>query len=112
MLLPYYVVLIIFIITVALIIILFMSDGADSTALQDTMLVGLAIIAVITIIGIIGSIKTGDAYKTEYDKLIQSIDKHKTKVIKEDGEITDIYITVNGEEHHFKIKEEHENGIH
>lgn len=105
MLLPYYGLLIVFIITVVLFIILFMSDGADSTALQNTMLVGLAIIAVITIIGFIGSIKTGDAYRIEYDKLIQSIDKHKTKVIKEDGEITDIYITVNGEEHHFKIKE-------
>ena len=105
MLLPYYGLLIVFIITVVLFIILFMSDGADFTALQDTMLVGLAIIAVITIIGFIGSVKTGCAYRTEYDKLIQNIDKHKTKVIKEDGEITDIYITVNGEEHHFKIKE-------
>lgn len=41
-----------------------------------------------------------------YDELIQSIDKDKTKVIKENDEITDIYITVNGEEYHFEFKEE------
>jgi len=106
MLLAYYGLLITLIIIVVLIIILFMSDGADSTAVQDTMLVGLAITAAIATIGFIGaSLKTGDVYRAEYDELIQNIDKNKTRVIKEDDKITDIYITVNGEEHHFKIKE-------
>jgi hypothetical protein len=108
MLLAYSVLIILFIVIAVLLLILFKSDGADSNALRAIMCVGLIIIELIVIIGLIGSSKTGKIYRTEYDKLIQSIDKNKTKVIKEDDEITDIYITVNGEEYHFKFKEESE----
>ena len=55
-------------------------------------------------IDIIG--KTGKVYRSEYDKIIQNIDSDKTKIIKEDDEITDIYITVTGQEYHFEFKEE------
>lgn len=106
MLLAYYVLLIIFIITVVVLFAMsFKKDGANSDILEGIMYVCLVFISVIAVIGLIGSSKTGKIYRTAYDKLIQSIDKNKTRVIEEDDEITDIYITVNGEEHHFKIKE-------
>jgi hypothetical protein len=103
MLLAYSVLIILFIVIAVLLLILFKSDGADSDVLRATMCVGLIIIELIIIIGLIGSSKTGKIYRTEYDKLIQNIEKDKTKVIKENDEITDIYITVNGEEYHFEI---------
>lgn len=106
MLLAYFVLIILFVVTGILFVIIIKSDGTDSDVLQATMVLGLIIILVIISIGLIGSSKTGKIYRTEYDKLIQNIDRNKTKVIKEDDEITDIYITVNGEEYHFKIKEE------
>ena len=103
MLLAYGILIILFIVIAVLLLILFKSDAADSDVLRATMCVGLIIIELIVIIGLIGSSKTGKIYRTEYDELIQKIDKNKTKVIKENDEITDIYITVNGEEYHFEI---------
>ena len=108
MLLAYYVLLIIVIVifsSVSLAILWYLTD-ADFTVFRTIVSVGFVFIAVIAVIGLIGSSETGTIYRTEYDKLIQNIDKNKTRVIKENDEITDIYITVNGEEHHFKIKEE------
>ena len=40
-----------------------------------------------------------------YIPLLKSIDHDKTKVISENGDVKEIYITVNGEEYHFEIKE-------
>jgi hypothetical protein len=40
-----------------------------------------------------------------YIPLLQSIDHDKTKVISENGDVKEIYITVNGEEYHFEIEE-------
>lgn len=41
-----------------------------------------------------------------YIPLLKSIDHDKTRVISENGDVKEIYITVNGEEYHFEIKEE------
>ena len=43
-----------------------------------------------------------------YRPLLEVIDHDKTKIISENGEPKEYYITVNGEEYHFKIKEESE----
>lgn len=40
-----------------------------------------------------------------YIPLLRAIDHDKTKVISENGDVKEIYITVNGEEYHFEIKE-------
>ena len=85
------------------------SDGASADVLQVVLCVGSVSIALFSLLGIVISSKTVKTYRSEYNKLIQSIDKDKTKVFKENDEITDIYITVNGEEHHFKFKEENNN---
>lgn len=109
MLLAYIVLIILFFVIAVLFIITLKFDGRDSDIFQATIFIGLVIIEVIVIIGLIGSVKTGKKYRQEYDKLIQSIERDKNKVFEENGEITDIYITVNGEEHHFKFKEENSN---
>lgn len=85
------------------------SDGVAADVLRVVLCVGSISIALFSLLGIIISSKTGKVYRTEYNKIIQSIEKDKTKVIKENNEITDIYITVNGEEHHFKFKEGNKN---
>lgn len=40
-----------------------------------------------------------------YIPLLKSIDHDKTRVISENGDVKEIYITVNGEEYHFEIKD-------
>lgn len=42
----------------------------------------------------------------DYRPLLKAIDHDKTKIISENGEAKEYYITVNGEEYHFKVKEE------
>lgn len=42
----------------------------------------------------------------DYRPLLEAIDHDKTKIISENGEAKEYYITVNGEEYHFKVKEE------
>lgn len=39
----------------------------------------------------------------DYRPLLEVIDHDKTKIISENGEPKEYYITVNGEEYHFKI---------
>lgn len=44
-----------------------------------------------------------------YRPLLEVIDHDKTRIISENGEPKEYYITVNGEEYHFEIKEEKNN---
>ena len=44
-----------------------------------------------------------------YRPLLEVIDHDKTRILSENGEPKEYYITVNGEEYHFKIKEEKNN---
>lgn len=109
MLIPYILLLVIWIISFIIFVIALKSEGASADVLQVFLVVSSAIICITALIGLIFASKTGKVYRSEYDKIIQSIDSDKTKVFKEDDEITDIYITVNGEEYHFKFKEENNN---
>jgi len=47
----------------------------------------------------------GTSFDT-YIPLLKSIDHNKTRVVSENGDVKEIYITVNGEEYHFEIEEE------
>lgn len=109
MLLAYILLLVILIISFIIIVMGFKSEGVSADVLQAFLVVGAGVIWIIALIGLIFASKTGKVYRSEYDKIIQNIDSDKTKVFKEDDEITDIYITVNGEEYHFKFKEEENN---
>ena len=109
MLLAIYVLIILSIMSWCSLVIAVKSDGVAAGTLQAIFFITSLIISIISLIGLIGSLKIGKIYRSEYDKLIQHIDTDKTKVFKEDDEITDIYITVNGEEYHFKFKEENSN---
>lgn len=54
-------------------------------------------------------IKLDDTNVDDYRPLLKAIDHDKTKIISENGEAKEYYITVNGEVYHFKFKEENEN---
>lgn len=82
------------------------SDYFEDDTLQVLVILGSAFIFIISLIGIIISNTTAKVYRSGYDKLIKNIDYDKTKIIEENNEITEIYITVNGEEHHFIFKGE------
>lgn len=105
MLIPYCLLLVIWIASFILFVIAIKSDDCDSDVIRAVLAIGSAAIVVISLLGMILSAKTGKVYRSEYDKIIQNIDSDKTKVFKEDDEITDIYITVNGQEYHFDFKE-------
>lgn len=106
MLIAYTLLIVIWFISFIMFTVALKSEGVSDYVLQVFWCSVSGIICVASLIGLIFSSKTGKVYRSEYDKLIQSIDSDKTKVFKEDDEITDIYITVNGEEYHFKFKEE------
>ena len=105
----YALLIVIWIISFIILAITLKTDGVSADVLQVFLAVGSGIICIIALIGLIFASKTGKLYRSEYDKIIQNIDSDKTKVFKEDDEITDIYITVNGQEYHFKFKEESSN---
>lgn len=82
------------------------AEGCAKDTLHVFLIVSNALIFIISLLGLILSCRIAKVYRKEYDKLIKNIDFDKTKIIKENDEITEIYITVNGEEHHFVFKEE------
>lgn len=81
------------------------AEGCAKDTLHVFLIVSNALIFIISLLGLILSCTTAKVYRSEYDKLIKNIDHDKTKVIKENDDIAEIYITVNGEEHHFVFKE-------
>ena len=81
------------------------AEGCAKDTLQVFLVVSNALIFIISLLGLILSSRIAKVYRSEYDKLIKNIDSDKTKIIIENDEITEIYITVNGEEHHFVLKE-------
>lgn len=82
------------------------AEGCAKDTLQVFLVVSNALIFIISLFGLIMSCTTAKVYRSEYDKLIKNIDYDKTKIIKENDDTAEIYITVNGEEHHFVFKEE------
>ena len=81
------------------------AERCTKDTLQVFIVVGNALMFLISLFGLLLSGTTAKVYRSEYDKLIKNIDHDKTKVIKENDDVTEIYITVNGEEHHFVFKE-------
>lgn len=106
MLIAYTVLLIIFVLSFVAFFISIKAEGAASDTIQVFLCIFAVVLTVVSLVGLIISSKTGKKYRSEYDKIIQNIESDKTKVFKEDDEITDIYITVNGEEYHFDFKED------
>ena len=82
------------------------AERCTKDTLQVFIVVGNALMFLISLFGLLLSGTTAKVYRSEYDKLIKNIDHDKTKVIKENNDIAEIYITVNGEEYHFVFKEE------
>lgn len=82
------------------------AEGCAKDTLHVFLVVSNTLIFIISLLGLILSCTTAKVYRSEYDKLIKNIEHDKTKIIKENDDVTEIYITVNGEEHHFVFKEE------
>ena len=106
MLACYYILLAVMICSFVVAVLGIKAEGCAKDALQVFLVVGNALIFLISLFGLIISGTTAKVYRKEYDKLIKNIDHDKTKVIKENDDIAEIYITVNGEEHHFVFEEE------
>ena len=69
-----------------------------------------SVIIVFIVAGAVASLvvmyKLDNTYFDTYIPLLKAIDHDKTRVVSENGDVKEIYITVNGEEYHFEIKEE------
>lgn len=64
-----------------------------------------ALVIVFTLCFICNAFVTEGGYKS-ISPLLGHIDKDKTKVSEANGEITDLWITVDGKEYHFELKQE------
>ena len=74
--------------------------------------IGVAILAssgIALLASFICVIMLDDTDVDDYRLLLKTIDHDKTKIISENGEAKEYYITVNGEEYHFKVKEKNNN---
>lgn len=69
-------------------------------------IVGFAIVLILSVICI--TFVNDSGYKS-ISPLLGHIDKDKTKTSETNGEITDLWITVDGKEYHFELKKEGEN---
>lgn len=101
----YYILLVILIYSLVMICISTKADNTSKDALQTFLGVSSILIFIISLVGLFLSRSTARVYRSDYDTLIKNIDHDKTRIVKENDEITEIYITVNGEEHHFIFKE-------
>lgn len=106
MLAGYYILLVILICSFVMAGLGIKAEGCAKDTLHVFLVVSNVLIFIISLLGLILSCTTAKVYRSEYDKLIKNIDHDKTKVIKENDDISEIYITVNGEEHRFILKEE------
>lgn len=69
-----------------------------------------SVIIVFIVVGAVAALvamyNLNDTYFDTYIPLLKSIDHDKTRVVLENSDVKEIYITVNGEEYHFEIKED------
>jgi len=72
------------------------------TAIATVIIVFIAAGAVAAFVAIY---KLDGTFFDTYIPLLKSIDHDKTKVISENGDVKEIYITVNDKEYHFEIEE-------
>ena len=106
MLACYYILFVILICSFTMAFLGIKGEGCAKDTLHVFLVVSNALIFLISLFGLLLSCMTAKVYRSEYDKLIKNIDHDKTKVIKENDDIAEIYITVNGEEYHFVLEEE------
>lgn len=105
MLAGYYILLVILICSLTMAFLGLKAEGCAKDTLHVFLILSNALIFIISLFGLILSRTTAEVYRSEYDKLIKNIEFDKTKIIKENDDIAEVYITVNGEEHHFVFKE-------
>ena len=87
----------------AMFIFLAAKNDALDAPIASVIIVFIVVGAVATLVAMY---KLDDTYFDTYISLLKSIDHDKTRVVSENGKVKEYYITVNGEEYHFKIKEE------
>lgn len=87
--------------TVLLIVLIF--DLFDDECPHEVWIVGMKIIAVMAVLvsGIWGMFNN----EMDAEPLFTHIDHPKTRTIKENGEVTDLYLTIDGKEYHFEFEE-------
>lgn len=87
--------------TVLLIVLIF--DLFDDECTHEVWIVGMKIIAVMAILvtGLWGMFN----HEIDAEPLFTHIDHSKTRTIKENGEVTDLYLTIDGKEYHFEFEE-------
>lgn len=83
---------------------LYLAAKSDNLDISIAVLIGIPIF-VSNVTMYVAMYKLDDTYFDTYIPLLKSIDHDKTRVISENGDVKEIYITVNGEEYHFEIKE-------
>ena len=87
--------------TVLLIVLIF--DLFDDECLHEVWIVGMKIIAVMVVLvtGLWGMFN----HEIDAEPLFTHIDHSKTRTIKENGEVTDLYLTIDGKEYRFEFEE-------
>lgn len=76
-------------------------DDNDDT--MEKWIFGTKLIAIMVVLasGIWGLFN----HEMDANPLFTHIDHSKTKIIKENGEVTDLYLTIDGKEYHFEFEE-------
>ncbi len=90
--------------TIAILATIFLTfDGIANDDDMPIFKVGIAIC-----LAVIGGFGIGFALKGADDltPLYGHIDHSKTRTLEENGEVTDLYLTIDGTEYHFELKED------
>lgn len=84
-----------------ILLITFIFDLADSH--DEAWLIGMKIIVILAVLasGLWGMFN----HEMDAEPLFTHIDHSKTKTIKENGNVTDLYLTIDGKEYHFEFEE-------
>lgn len=87
--------------TVLFIVLIF--DLFDDEWPHEAWIICMKIIATLAVLasGIWGMFN----HEMDAEPLFTHIDHSKTKTIKENGEVTDLYLTIDGKEYHFEFEE-------
>lgn len=78
-------------------------DLVDDKHSDESWIIGMKIIAISAVLasGIWGMFN----HEMDAEPLFTHIDHSKTKTTKENGEVTDLYLTIDGKEYHFEFEE-------
>ena len=78
-------------------------DLVDDKNRDESWIIGMKIIITLAVLatGIWGMFN----HELDAEPLFTHIDHSKTRTIKENGEVTDLYLTIDGKEYHFEFEE-------